>query len=75
MGASLISVLDPITSNGSVNHSHPTSIGQAGSSDGITPSPGLRFQFDLDLMSMPMDSLGAMIDMPTSLNWVSCIHS
>ncbi|CZR68238.1 uncharacterized protein PAC_18137 [Phialocephala subalpina] len=64
-----LSLNDLIPSNGSGNRSYPTGTGQAGSSHETTPSSGLGFQFDLDLMSMPMDSLGAMIDMPASLDW------
>ncbi|KAG0646560.1 Fusarisetin A cluster transcription factor fsa6 [Hyphodiscus hymeniophilus] len=36
-------------------------------SDGTTPSSGIPMQFDLD--TLPMDSLGAMIDMPTNFDW------
>lgn len=44
--------------------------GQFGGSDGTTPSSGLAMQFDLDAMTLPIDSLGAMIDMPTNFDWV-----
>ncbi|KAE9376137.1 hypothetical protein N431DRAFT_464187 [Stipitochalara longipes BDJ] len=43
--------------------------GQYQSLDDTTPSSGLAMQFDLDPISMPMDSLGAIIDTPTSFDW------
>lgn len=39
-------------------------------SDDTTPSSGLALQYDIDGISMPMDSLGAMIDTPTNFDWV-----
>jgi hypothetical protein len=39
-------------------------------SDDTTPSSGLAMPFDLDAMSMPMDSLGAITDTPTDFDWV-----
>ena len=45
--------------------------GQYLSSDVTTPSSGLPIQYDLDAMPMPMDSLGAMIDMPANFDWAS----
>ena len=48
----------------------PVGGAQFGESDGTTPSSGLAIQFDLDAMPLPMDSLGAMIDIPMNFDWV-----
>jgi hypothetical protein len=48
--------------------------GQYQGSNDTVPSSSLAMQFDLDAMSMPMDSLGAMIDMPTRFDWVCSIE-
>jgi len=44
--------------------------GQYQGSDGTNLSSGLAMQLDLDPMSMPIDSLGAIIDTPTDFDWV-----
>jgi len=48
--------------------------GQYQGSDDTTPSSGLAMQFDLDATSMPMDSLGSIIDAPTNFDWVCNIR-
>jgi hypothetical protein len=48
----------------------PLSGEQFGSSVDTTPSSGLAMQLDLDSMMIPVDSLGAMVDMPTNFDWV-----
>lgn len=49
--------------------------GQYQGSNDTTPSSGLAMHLDLDAMSMPMDSLGAIIDTPTNFDWVCSIRT
>lgn len=52
----------------------PIDAGQFGGSDDTSPSSGLAMQLDMDSMTMPMDSLGAMIDTPTNFDWVNASY-
>ena len=68
-------ILEPAISTGIPTSAFdPLGEGQFGGSDDTSPSSGLAMQFDLDSMPMPIDSLGAMIDMPTNFDWVRAVQ-
>jgi len=61
----------PTTMNS--NYDDSNDLWQLGASDRTTPLSGFGMQLDLDPMSMPLEPLEAMIDMPATFDWVSPI--